>query len=355
LAETQHDSAPASVRKGDRTGRRYCLITACRDESEYARKTLDSIVAQSAQPALWVIVDDGSNDSTPAILDEYAAKHPFIRVIHRADRGVRSVGPGVVDAFYAGYDMINPSDFDYVCKFDLDLDVPPIYFQSMINRMEANPRLGTCSGKPYFRLGDRLISEACGDEMSVGMIKFYRASCFQQIGGFVREVMWDGIDCHRCRMLGWIAASWDDPEIRFIHLRPMGASHKGLTTGRMRHGFGQYFMGTGLSYMTVSAMYRMTRPPLFWGGLAIWWGYVKSMLQRKPRYNDLVFRKALRRYQWECLLLGKRRATALANQRGTAIWNKQSPSNKSLNTDHKATAQAAGKSLATNAGTGNTT
>jgi hypothetical protein len=42
--------------------------------------------------------------------------------------------------------------------------------------------------------------------MSVGMIKFYRVAV-QESGGFVRQLMWDGIDCHRARMLGWIAES----------------------------------------------------------------------------------------------------------------------------------------------------
>ena len=40
--------------------RRYALITPCRDEEEYARRTLDSVTQQSIPPALWVIVDDGS-------------------------------------------------------------------------------------------------------------------------------------------------------------------------------------------------------------------------------------------------------------------------------------------------------
>ena len=113
-----------------------------------------------------------------------------------------------------------------------------------MDKMEADPRLGTCSGKPYMLLNGKLVSEKCGDENSVGMTKFYRVECFEQIGGFVRQVMWDGIDGHRCRMLGWIAASYDEPDLRFIHLRPMGSSHKGIFTGRIRHGFGQYFMGT---------------------------------------------------------------------------------------------------------------
>src|SRR2546426_7349162 len=136
---------------------------------------------------------------------------------------------------------------------------------------------------------------------SVGMIKFYRTECFQQIGGFVRQVMWDGIDCHRCRMLGWIACSWDEPNIRFIHLRAMGSSHQGILTGRARHGFGQYFMGTSLPYMTASALFRMTRPPHVLGGAAMWWGFFKALLKRQPRYDDLDFRRFLRKYQWECL------------------------------------------------------
>lgn len=288
---------------------KYVLITPCRDEADYARRCLDSVVNQSVLPALWVVVDDGSSDATPSILAEYAAKHPWMRVVRREDRGKRAVGPGVVDAFYAGLETVRLEDFDFLCKFDLDLDLPPRYFEILMRRMAEAPRLGTCSGKPYFEEGGRLVSEKCGDEMSVGMTKFYRTACFQEIGGFVREVMWDGIDCHRCRMLGWIACSWDDPDLRFVHLRPMGSSQKSILTGRMRHGFGQYFMGTGLPYMTVSAVFRLAHPPFVIGGLAMWWGYLKSSLQGKPRYGDLEFRKFLNTYQMRCLAVGKARAT----------------------------------------------
>ena len=290
---------------------RYVLISPCRNEAAFARQTLDSVTGQSIPPSLWVIVDDGSTDQTPQILAEYAERYDYIRVLRRADRGRRSVGPGVVDAFYAGYDSIDPSAFDYLCKLDLDLDLPPRYFEELIERMQADPRIGTCSGKAYYRDPKTagLVSEKCGDDTSVGMTKFYRTECFQQIGGFVREVMWDGIDCHRCRMLGWIACSWDDPALRFVHLRPMGSSDHGIVKGRLRHGYGQYFMGTSLAYMTASALYRMTRPPRLIGGLAMWWGYIASALAGKRRYDDRRFRAFLRRYQWQCLLRGKGRAT----------------------------------------------
>jgi glycosyltransferase involved in cell wall biosynthesis len=310
--------------------RNYCLITPCRDEAAFAERTLQCVTSQSIPPALWIIVDDGSSDSTPAILAEYAKKFPYIRIITRPDRGSRKLGGGVIDAFYAGYNTINPADFDYLCKLDLDLDLPPRYFELLMDRMEANPRIGTCSGKPYFidEAGNR-VSEKCGDENSVGMTKFYRTECLQSIGGFVREVMWDGIDGHHCRMLGWIAASWDDTPLQFIHLRPMGTSHKNWWTGRVRHGYGQYYMGTSPSYMLASALYRMTRPPILIGGIAMLYGYFSSLLKRRPRYENPPFRKFLRQYQsscllHSCLLHGKNHATDLLNQRQAAIW--KSPS-----------------------------
>lgn len=284
--------------------------------------TLDSVIAQSIQPKLWVIVDDGSTDETPVILADYANRYPFIKVVTRTDRGHRSVGPGVIEAFYHGYDSIDPAQFDFICKFDLDLDLPPRYFEILMQRMNENPRIGTCSGKAYFqdsKTGE-LISEKCGDEMSVGMTKFYRRECFEQIGGFVRQVMWDGIDCHKCRQLGWIAISWDEPELRFTHLRPMGSSQKNIFAGRMRHGFGQYFMGTGLIYMLASAVYRMAHPPYVAGGLAMFWGYLSSLIKGLPRFEDEELVKFIRKYQWACLLKGKERATAELNEQQAAVW-----------------------------------
>ena len=305
------------------TGRRYALITPCRDEAQYARRTLDSVVTQTVRPAIWVIVDDGSKDETPAILAEYAARYPFIKVIQRADRGDRKLGGGVIDAFYSGYDTIDPADYDYVCKLDLDLDLPQKYFQLLMERMEQNPRLGTASGKPYFMKEGRAISEMCGDENSVGMVKFYRTECFNQIGGFVRELMWDGIDCHRCRQLGWIAISWSDTPLQFEHLRPMGTSHKNWWTGRTRHGVGQYFMGTGPLYMLASAIFRMSRPPVIVGGTAMLWGYVRSAIQRKPRYGDKRFRQFLRAYQWAALVQGKKAATEALNIKQAKVWTSE--------------------------------
>jgi len=153
------------------------------------RHTLDSVVGQSIRPAKWIIVDDGSTDETPRILAEYENKYGWIKIVTRSNRGERSVGPGVVDAFYAGYQTINPDEYEFLCKLDLDLKLPVRYFEILMERMRSNPRIATCSGKAYVEQKGRLVEEGHGDDMSLGMTKFYRVSCFRKIGGFVRAVM----------------------------------------------------------------------------------------------------------------------------------------------------------------------
>jgi poly-beta-1,6-N-acetyl-D-glucosamine synthase len=244
-------------------------------------------------------------------------------VVRRTDRGRRQVGPGVIEAFYAGLETVRLEDFDYLCKLDMDLDLPVRYFELLMQRAESDPRVGTTSGKPWFVHPQRgaLVPEVCGDEMSVGMTKFYRVACFKEIGGFVRQVMWDGIDCHRARMLGWIAESVDLEPLRFVHLRPQGASQKGIWTGRLRKGFGQYFMGTSPLYYLAVVIYHLPAYPVFIGSVAMLWGYLRSWLKRLPRYDDLEFRRFLRSYQHACLRVGKRAATARINAERAQLWH----------------------------------
>ena len=128
----------------------YVIISPCRNEEQYMRQTLNTVVNQTVKPTKWVIVDDGSTDETANILQEYAAKHSFIEIVTRENRGHRSVGPGVIDTFYTGYNTIDINDYNYICKLDLDLALPLEYFEILISKMEQDPRLGTYSGKPYF-------------------------------------------------------------------------------------------------------------------------------------------------------------------------------------------------------------
>jgi poly-beta-1,6-N-acetyl-D-glucosamine synthase len=298
-----------------RMDRKYVLISPCRDEATYMRSTLDSVTTQTVPPTLWVIVDDGSTDNSAAIVDEYARRCDFIRLVRRENRGHRSVGPGVVEAFYAGLESIRLEDYAFVGKLDLDLDLPRTYFETLLHRFEADPWLGAFSGKVYLRLEDgRLEPERMGDENAIGAAKFYRVRCFKDIGGFVWMLGWDIVDGHLCRRNDWITGSSDDPSLRIVHLRRMGTSQTSLWSGRMRWGSSKWAMGSAWYFVLAVSLYRIFQKPYVLGGVGILSGYARSMLRREPRYGDREFRRFLHRYETRSLLTGKRRALASCNR-----------------------------------------
>ena len=290
-------------------GRRYAIVTPCRDEADHIRETIRTVVQQETPPAKWVIVDDGSTDETPAILREAAERQDFIEIVTRGDRGDRAVGGGVIEAVYAGLEEVDLGAFDYVCKLDADLELPPRYFSRMVEEMEREPLLGNFSGKVYLKLDDgRLVYERMGDENAIGAAKFYRVQCFREIGGFVKHVGWDGIDGHMCRLQGWLARSIDDPDIRIVHRRLMGSSHQSIWHGRVRWGRIKWYQGSEFPYVLAVTAYRLFERPFIIGGLGILWGYLRSWMARAPRFDYPAFRRALRRFERLSLFRGKSRA-----------------------------------------------
>jgi hypothetical protein len=93
--------------------------------------------------------------------------------------------------------------------------------------------------------------------------------------------------------------------------------------------------------MLASSVFRMTRPPLVVGGSAMMWGYLRSWMRGAPRYEDLNFRTFLRRYQWACLVKGKRRATEEINARQAEQW-RQSQKKPVVSSQLDASAAAVG-------------
>ena len=85
---------------------KYIVVSPVRDEEQYISLTINSILAQTIRPALWIIVNDGSTDHTRRIIESAARSNSWIKVVNRPDRGARKAGGGVVEAFYDGYWMI---------------------------------------------------------------------------------------------------------------------------------------------------------------------------------------------------------------------------------------------------------
>ena len=295
-SEREHERASDSA-----ASERLVIISPCRDEERTLLRTIACMRAQTRPPDLWVVVDDGSRDRTPEILAEARREIPWLRVVRRGDRGFRKLGGGVIDAFYAGLEAVD-CDYDFVAKMDVDLEFGPNYLKTILGYFARDPKLGAASGKVFRPEGDSRVEEFMIDEMVAGQFKLYRRSAFEAIGGFVRELMWDGIDFHRARMAGWRTASLPDPELEILHLRLMGSSDKNIWRGRLRWGRGQWFMGSSLPYIVASGVFRMREQPLLVGGALIIAGYLGAALRRDPRYGDPAFRRELRRWQWQRLV-----------------------------------------------------
>ena len=66
---------------------RVSVIIPVYNVAKYLRQCMDSIVGQTLREIEIICVDDGSTDGSGAILDEYAAKDPRVKVIHQANAG----------------------------------------------------------------------------------------------------------------------------------------------------------------------------------------------------------------------------------------------------------------------------
>lgn len=277
------------------------IITPVRNEEKYLEWTIISILAQTHRPVEWIIVDDGSNDHTPDIVERYAKDYPFIHLVKRQDRGFRQVGGGVVAAFNFGMEYIQHKDYQYIAKLDGDMSFGPDYIGHMLHQFDINPKLACVSGKVYREENGDFIPETHIKKQTAGQFKFYRRAAYEDIGGFVPYVLWDSIDVHTAWMKGWETLSFYDPDAWLWHHRIMGSSDRNLYIGRLRWGRGMWFMGYHPLYAIAACIFRMRDKPFIIGGLLMLYSYFISAIKGVPQYDNPEFRQYTRNWQLQRL------------------------------------------------------
>lgn len=262
---------------------RYAIITPVRDEERFIEATIESVRRQTILPSEWVIVDDGSTDRTGDILDRAAAELPWIRVIHRTNRGFRKSGGGVMEAFYDGYNSLRCHDGDFIVKLDGDLSFAPEYFAKCFEYFRREPDLGIGGGEIYHNISGNLKLEKTPKFHVRGATKIYRRTCWEAIGGLWPAPGWDTIDEVKANMLGWKTYSFAD--LHLLHHRFTG-SEEGLLRDRVKHGTVCYISGYHPLFVVASSLYRITQRPCIIGSAAVLYGYLKAHLTHPPRLED---------------------------------------------------------------------
>ncbi|MHB9073459.1 MAG: glycosyltransferase family 2 protein [Desulfobaccales bacterium] len=283
--------------------RRLVIISPCRDEEQFVKVTLDSVIKQTYPPDLWIIVDDGSQDRTAEIIEPYAAQHPWIRLVRRERRGSRQLGPGVVSAFNAGLAALGDEPFDVIGKLDSDTEFGSETLAAVMAHFD-DPMVGMASGNTYLLVGHKLVFELYTSYHVPGNAKFYRRECFRDIGGLQPVYGWDVIDETDARRHGWVTLS--DPKIIFIHHRMQGSSF-GATQGRVIWGRCAYAIGSHPLFALARGFYRMAQRPRLVGGLAFIWGFISSYFNPNiQRLTDPELIQYLREEQLYRLTHGNR-------------------------------------------------
>lgn len=278
---------------------RYVVISPVRDEEKFIADTLECVTRQTLLPAEWIIVDDGSSDGTPAILDRYAAQYPWIRVIHRPNRGFRKSGGGVMEAFYEGYKAVQSTDWDFVVKLDGDLSFAPDYFEKCFEHFRKEPQLGIGGGDIYHDIAGQMKLESNPIFHVRGATKIYRKACWEAIGGLWMSAGWDTIDEVKANMLGWKTYSFKD--LHLEHHRFTGTAD-GLVKDRIKHGKVCYVSGYHPLFVLASCLYRIAQKPYVVGSLAVLYGYFAAYMTHPPRVEDPSYVAYIRAQQMKRLM-----------------------------------------------------
>lgn len=104
--------------------KKITLIITVYNGEKYLRACLDSVIRQTYKAFELILIDDGSNDGSPDIADEYQNKYPeFMKTIHQKNGGLSN-------ARNTGLKFVNG---DYIAFADADDMLQSDYLETLYN------------------------------------------------------------------------------------------------------------------------------------------------------------------------------------------------------------------------------
>lgn len=141
------------------------ILIPCHNEGENARETVRAALEQLYPGPLEIVaIDDGSTDDTGAVLDELAARHDRVRVVHLETNQGKAVGlrMGALAA-----------RAEYLVCVDGDALLDAYAAHWLVWHLTGGPRVGAVTGNPRIRNRSTLLGRLQVGEFSsiIGMIK----------------------------------------------------------------------------------------------------------------------------------------------------------------------------------------
>lgn len=219
---------------------KFLIIIPAHNEQDNLSFTLDSLQQQSFRDFKVVIVNDGSTDKTPEVIQKYTLADSRFETIN-LEKSAHQPGSKVVNAFKNGLKTQNINDFDIVCKFDADIILNENYLSEIEKAFTDNPKFGLVGGLLYIEKNGNWVYEGNSNKNHVrGPMKAYRKECFEAIGGLRETLGWDNIDSILLENLGWKEIVLPELHVKLIKVK--GADY----TVKPSDYYGRYFYFLGL-------------------------------------------------------------------------------------------------------------
>jgi GT2 family glycosyltransferase len=300
-----------ALEPGEQGSQRLLLISPVRNEQRHIERIAEAVARQTRPPDTWIIVDDGSTDSTPGILAELASRIPFLEVLDTTTLPKIGTVPdrlataAEARAFNLGLHSVAFESYTHIAKLDGDTELPPDYFERLLGEFASDPLLGLAGGvyadpDPSAQGEGWKVVSMPSDYHVAGTLKCYSLECFKDVGGIRERLGWDTIDEIYARMHGYRTRAY--PDLVAHHHRPR-ASADGILRGRARHGECAYIVHFTLPWVTLRAFKMALARPRGLSGLAFLYGYIRSAVRRVSRVDDPDFRRFTRRELRERMLV----------------------------------------------------
>jgi biofilm PGA synthesis N-glycosyltransferase PgaC len=272
------------------------VVSPVHNEARHIERVVHAVAAQRRRPDAWIVVDDASSDGTLELLCELERELDFLTVLRAppvSAEGDRLTQAVEVHAFSHGLNSVDWRSFTHVAKLDGDIELPPQWYETLLARFAAEPRLGIACGQLSETVEGVTRTIPIPPHHVHGALKLYATDCFVQIGGVQARLGWDTIDEAYARMRGWDTHSFPEPVA--IHHRPL-ASRDGVLRGRARHGACAYITHQGLPWVAARAFKVGSARPLGIGGAAFLYGYLHAAATGETkRVEDPALRRFVRR------------------------------------------------------------
>ncbi|MDI9394753.1 MAG: glycosyltransferase family 2 protein [Euryarchaeota archaeon] len=271
--------------------RKYLLITPARNEEINLPEVSESVARQKVKPVLWVIVDDGSTDNTPHILEGLKTKYSWIRSIRLPTR------PRDITFHYGyvckqGFDYSleycreNSIEYDYIGLLDADTILEENYFGKLIYEFEKDSSLGIASGGVYYNMAGKLSREVSDKNLPRGTGRLWRKDCFLETQGYQVEPSPDSISNTKAILSGWQLRQYAD--VIGVQTRKTSAV-EGLWKGFVKNGWMAYYLDKSLAMALFNAIYFSLKSP-YYTGIAYFYGYLNSVVKREKKIQDMEIR-----------------------------------------------------------------